>query len=119
MCEVHFAVQESFLYFKPFKDVCIGVHSAACFPQAMRTVLAVAVVVEMHVCCRNDSDMICVGNNSQLLLDGKHGLLVVLCAVERLFTVVVWILTQVLIGGGVLVVQDDNAALSFAVSLFV
>ena len=57
--------------------------------------------------------MIDVGNFPHLRLDGKHGLSVVLCTVE-LFSVVVGVLVEILIGDVALVEQDDNAALSFA-----
>ena len=54
-----------------------------------------------------------MGNFPHLRLDGKHGLSVVLCTVE-LFSVVVGVLVEILIGDVALVEQDDNAALSFA-----
>jgi hypothetical protein len=79
------------------------------------TVLAVTVVVDVNSDCRNDANMICVGNDPHLHLDGKQSLSVVLCTVESLFSDVVWILEDILIGGVVLVEQDDNTTLSFAV----
>ena len=48
----------------------------------MGSVLAVAVVVLVHPGRRNDADVIDVGNFPHLLLDGKHGLSVVLFTVE-------------------------------------
>ena len=56
--------------------------------------------------------MICVGNTPQLVLHDEHGLFVVLCAVKRLL--VLWMFAKVLVGGGILVVQDNNQELSWA-----
>ena len=78
----------------------------------MGTVLAVPVVVLVHPGRRNDEDVIDVGNFPHLRLDGKHSLPVVLCTVE-LFSAVVGMFTDMLIGGVALVEQDDNTALSF------
>ena len=86
MCAVNFTGQESLLYFESFEVAHIDVHSAKCFPHVMSTVPAVPVVVTVNTRGGNHADMIDVHNSPQLLLHGKHGLSVVLCTVESLFS---------------------------------
>ena len=52
----------------------------------MVTVVPAAVVVVGHSVCRNDTDMIGVGNDPQLLIDDKQGLPVVSDRVEKIIS---------------------------------
>lgn len=72
------------------------------------------VVVAVSVHCRNEADMICVSNEPQVCLHGKHSLSVVQCTVDGRVCTVVRMLTLVLTVGVVLVEHNSDVVLSFA-----